>query len=64
MTQQTPSMVSDVSATLVETMILRRGWGLTAASWTSGGSSPCRGRMAQDFAEGLWVRASMVRLIS
>ena len=39
-TARTPGIVSDVSATLVATMTLRPGLGLTARSCSSGGSSP------------------------
>ncbi len=39
-TAVTPSIVSEVSATLVETMILRPSQGATARSWAAAGSSP------------------------
>ena len=46
-TRVTPSMVSDVSATLVETMILRPPLGETASSCSRGGISPCRAKTAK-----------------
>ena len=39
----TPSIVSDVSATFVETMIFRVSYFCTARSCASGGNSPCSG---------------------
>ncbi len=45
-TSVTPSIVSEVSATFVETMILRCEAWATALSCSDAGSSPCRGRMA------------------
>ncbi len=40
----TPSIVSEVSATFVLRMTLRRSLGLSARSWSSAGSDPCRGQ--------------------
>ena len=45
-TVRTPSMVSEVSATLVETMIFGRLPGETAASWAAGGRPPWSGKMS------------------
>ena len=45
-TNVTPSIVSEVSATLVETIIFRPCEGFTARSCSATGSSPCRGRIA------------------
>ncbi len=60
----TPSMVSEVSATLVETMILRSRVRATARSCASGGSSPCRGNTTQPFSSRRPPSACTVRPIS
>jgi hypothetical protein len=64
MTAVTPSMVREVSATLVETMILRASQGVTARSCASGGSSPWSGNTAKPRSSRVpWI-APIVRLIS
>jgi hypothetical protein len=60
----TPSMVSEVSATLVETMILRACVRATARSCASGGSSPCSGSTTQPFNTRCPPSACTVRPIS
>ena len=63
-TAVTPSMVSEVSATLVETMILRACVLATARSCCSGGNSPCSGKLTNSRSpRPPWIACS-VRLIS
>ena len=63
-TMVTPSMVSEVSATLVETMILRAAVRATALSCASGGSSPCSGSTTQPLSARCSASACNVRPIS
>ena len=64
MTSRTPSMVSEVSATLVEATTFLRGCRATAASCSAGGSSPWSGSSTQSRPARVCRSASSVRWIS
>ena len=64
MTARIPGIVTEVSATLVETIIFRFAPGRTARSCSSGGNSPCKGRHSTPRASGSALIALNVRVIS
>ena len=63
-TARTPSIVMEVSATLVATTTLRSEVGRTARSCSAGDSSPYSGSSVQPRAAVRLPMASMVRMIS